>query len=292
MSREAAIAEIDAELEKLGKEIDVEEKIEEAEEEEEIEEVEVEEVKEEPKEEPKEKPPVKLEIKTDLPDGTLAYKLREEARRREAAERELEELKKPKVDKESNYEGYIEQEIGMTKAEVQELKAWKEDQERKRQEQEAREGAFTELRAYEEEAAQAFPDYVDASNFAKMEIAKSIKRLEPNITQQAWAEKTILKYAQYAGIALSEKKHPGQAIYEMAKEWGYKQEEERPQITEKPENKISIPKLAENKKKSAGMSRTGGSGSAFPTMEAVASMSNAERMKLSESDWARLEAEG
>lgn len=296
MSREEEIAKIDEELEKLGVESDEDEGEEvELEETEEEDEPEAKEEKEEPKVEAEAKPEVKLEIK-DLPDSTLGYKLREEARKREAAERELAELKKPKISKEENYEGYVDNEISATKQELAELKAWKQEQEQQRNMEAQREGAFRELRGYETEASEAFPDFQDASNYAKSMIAASIKLLEPGLSQDELAQRTIYKYAEHAALALNSKKHPGQAIYEMAHQWGYKKQEAAPEqdVTRTNERPKIVPmsKLAENKKKSSGMSGTGGNGKAFVNMDAVSSMTNAERMKLTESDWARLEAEG
>jgi hypothetical protein len=287
--REAAIAELDKQLEELGIEGEKEEKEEEIEAEEEQEEVEPAAPEEEkPIEEPK---PIELKAPAVIPDSTLGYKLREEARKREALEKELAEIKKPKIPtKEEDYEAHIEAELGMTKAELAELKAWKEKQEAERQDNEMRNGAFEELQNYENEAAQAFPDYNDASTHVKKMIATSIKVLNPTISGKELAEQTINKYAQYAALALNESKHPGQAIYEMAAQMGYSKQEpvaaERPKITARP----SLATIAENKKKSTGMH--GGSGGKMGISNAeFVNMTNAERMKLSESDWARLEAE-
>ncbi len=291
MSREEEIAKIDAELEKMGVETDTVEDIEDEEQEEQDSDDEVVEEVEKPVEEKEEKSAVKLEIK-DQPEGAGWYKAREEARKREEVERELAELKKPKIAKEENYEGYIESEIGATKAELQELKAWKQQQDQERQDKEMRDSAFRELGGYETEAAQAFDDYNAASGYAKQMIAVSLKVANPDLTQQELAEKTANKYAEYAARALNAKKHPGQAIYEMAHEWGYKKAEEKPQIIEtKQDNRPTITKIGENKKKSSGMSSAGGNGKAFMTNDALMSMTNAERMKLTPSDWARLEAE-
>lgn len=293
MSREEEIAKIDAELEKIGEKPEsTEEEVEETEEEGDSETP----AKEEPKDEPKEevKSEVKLEINTDLPAATLGYKLREADREKQALKKELEDLKKPKVAKEENYEGYIEGEIGVTKQEIAELKQWKKEQEQAKQEEQEREGAFRELRTYESEAANAFPDFPDASNYAKSMIAASIKLLEPTIQPEELAQKTLYKYAEHAALALNSKKHPGQAIYEMAHTWGYKKKEaesERPQIEVKQDNKATLATLEKNKKKSTGMSNNGGNGKAFMTNDELTKMTNAERMKLTPSDWERLEQE-
>lgn len=235
--------------------------------------------------------PVKLEVVTPAPaESTAWYKLREESRKREALEAELAELKRPKIAKEENYEGFIESEIGATKQELAELKAWKAEQERERKDKEDRDGAFRELSGYEQEAAAAFPDFNEAANYAKSMIAASIKLLEPNISAQELAEKTLNKYAQQAAMALNSKKHPGQAIYENAAAWGYKKAEpEKPKIVI--DNKPSLATLATNKKKSTGMSGSGGSGKSEIGNDELMKMSNAERMRLKPEDWARLEQE-
>lgn len=233
--------------------------------------------------------PLKLEV-TPPSESTAWYKLREETRKREAIEAELAELKRPKIAKDENYEGYIESEIGATKQELAELKAWRQEQEEKRRAEEDRDGAFRELSGYEQEAAQAFPDFKEAANYAKSMIAASIKLLNPMISQQELAEQTLNKYAQQAAIALNNKKHPGQAIYENAAAWGYKKaEEEKPKIVL--DEKTPLATLAINKKKSTGMNGSGGSGKTEIGNEELMKMSNAERMKLKPEDWARLEAE-
>lgn len=295
-AREEEIAKIDALLAAEG--VEVEETIEpEAEEEEDSE---TQEEGESPAEQEVEKPkkdkeevktePVKLEVTAPIQsESTAWYKLREETRKREAAEAALAELQRPKIAKEDNYEGFIESEIGTTKQELAELKAWKAEQEQKKRDEEDRNGAFRELHGYEQEAAQAFPDFNEASNYAKSMIAASIKLLNPAITAQELAEQTLNKYAQHAAIALNSKKHPGQAIYESAAAWGYKKTEpEKPKITiEKP----SLATLAVNKKKSTGMSGSGGSGKAEIGNDDLMKMSNAERMRLKPEDWQRLEQE-
>lgn len=235
------------------------------------------------------KPEVKLEV-APQPDSTAWYKLREETRKREAIEAELAELKRPKIAKDENYEGYIESEIGATKQELAELKAWKAEQEKKREDEENRNGAFRELQGYEQEAAQAFPDFNDAAKYVKSMIAASIKLLEPNISAQDLAEQTLYKYAQQAASALNNKKHPGQAIYENAAMWGYKRPEpEKPKIVI--DEKTPLATLAVNKKKSTGMVGSGGGGKSDIGNDELMKMSNAERMRLKPEDWARLEQE-
>lgn len=290
-AREEEIARIDALLaEENGEEIAAPEPEEEDELEEETEE---EAPAPEPAPEPAAAPePVKLEVATPAPvnESAVYYKLREEARKREALEAELAELKRPKIAKDENYEGYIESEIGATKQELAELKAWKEAQEAKRLDEENRNGAFRELHGYEQEAAQAFPDFNEAANYAKSMIAASIKLLNPTISQAELAEQTLNKYAQQAAMALNAKKHPGQAIYEAAAAWGYKKAEpEKPKIV-LPE-KTQLATLAVNKKKSTGMSGGGGSGKSEIGNDELMKMSNAERMRLKPEDWARLEQE-
>lgn len=295
-AREEEIARLDALLAaEEGEEITQEPEIEEeVEEEEEREEVEATTVVPEPKAEEKPEPvkePVKLEIAPAVSESTAWYKLREETRKREAAEAELAELKRPKIAKDENYEGFIESEIGATKQELAELKAWKEEQEAKKRDEAERDSAFRELSGYEQEAAAAFPDFNDAANYAKSMIAASIKLLNPNITTQELAEQTLNKYAQQAAIALNNKKHPGQAIYEAATQWGYKKAEpEKPKIVID-NSKTPLATLAANKKKSSGMSGGGGSGKSEIGNDELMKMSNAERMRLKPEDWARLEQE-
>lgn len=248
----------------------------------------VDEKAEEPAKEVAKEEPKKVELKVDenLPEATAWYKLRQAQKEIEALKAAKEEPKAPA--KEENYEGFIEHNLEATKAELAELKAWQEQQEEARLLEQQREAAFNELRAYEAEAEQAFPDYQAASNHAKAIIAASIKVLEPNLTQAELAQKTLYKYAEQAARALQQKKHPGQAIYELAHQMGYKKQEEKPKIEIK---KPNLDTLAKNKQKSSGMHNNGGNGKAFVGADEFLKMSNADRMKLSESDWARLESE-
>lgn len=240
----------------------------------------------------------KLELpKPELPESAGWYKAREEARKREALEAEIAALKAGKAPaKEENYEGYIEHELGATKAEIAELRAWKQQQDREREQKQIRDGAFRELSTYESQVRAVAPDFDAAASHLKALLATSIKVQNPSIAPEDLAEQTLNLYASHARDALLTGKHPGQALYEQAYEFGYKPsapEAEKP-IVVPPVNirtNPSLAKLAENKKKSSGMGSSGGNGSAFPTNEAVINMTNAERLKLSESDWARLEQE-
>lgn len=236
--------------------------------------------------------PVKLEVTTPAPaESTAWYKVRESERKQKALEEEIAELKRPKIAKDENYEGFIEAEIGTTKQELAELKAWKQEQEDKKRDDADRDGAFRELHGYEQEAAAAFPDFNEAANYAKSMIAASIKLLNPMIAPQELAEQTLNKYAQQAALALNAKKHPGQAIYEAAAQWGYKKAEpEKPKIVVD-NSKTPLATLAANKKKSTGMSGSGGSGKSEIGNDELMKMSNAERMRLRPEDWARLEQE-
>jgi hypothetical protein len=294
-AREEEIARIDALLaEENGEEVTAPE-IEEVEEEE-IEEADAPEAKADPEPEPKPEPaakiePVKLEVAAPVAESTAWYKLREETRKREAIEAELAELKRPKIAKDEDFEGFLESEIGATKQELAELKAWKEEQEAKKRDEADRDSAFRELNGYEQEAAAAFPDFNEAANYAKSMIAASIKLLNPMISAQELAEQTLNKYAQQAALALNAKKHPGQAIYEAAAQWGYKKAEpEKPKIVID-NSKTQLATLAANKKKSTGMSGSGGSGKSEIGNDELMKMSNAERMRLRPEDWARLEQE-
>jgi hypothetical protein len=237
----------------------------------------------------------KLELpKPEVSESTAWYKAREAQRRAEDAEAKLAALTNPKPPaKEENYEGYIEHELGMTKQELADLKAWKQEQQQAQQQATIRNGAFRELSAYEAQVRAQAPDFDAAANHLKALLATSIKVQNPMIAPEDLAEQTLNLYAGRARDALLSGKHPGQALYEQAFELGYAPAEPEAPKPVAPALKMpSLAKLAENKKKSSGMANSGGNGAAFPTNDAVLSMTNAERLKLTESDWARLEQEG
>jgi len=235
---------------------------------------------------------VELAAPSAAPTPQDWYKLREETRKREALEAQLEELKKAPAstapDPEEDPVGRVQHDLGATRAELQELKQWKENQEAERQRIAVVEAAFEELSGYEKEAAQALPDYTDAANYAKSLIAASIKLLEPDIAPRELAERTIHQYATVASRALRAGKHPGQAIYEFATGAGYKKADATSvATTEKARPKLTT--VAANKAKSSGMGGAGGGAKPETGVSEFLKMSNAERMKLSESDWERLE---
>lgn len=246
------------------------------------------------------------DVKTDLeelpPEGGWA-KLRWEAAeaKRKAAELErklAERDAKPAVTKEENYEAYIESEIGYTKEELREIKAKLERQEQEEKYKQTLNQATNEFIEYEKQFKVQntnVSDYEDATRHVVNTIARSIKVLNPSLDNDKVVETTRLELLKRASAALNAGKNPAAALYQQAyTDFGYnpKSVSEATLVEEKQEKKApTLAKVAENRKRSAGMAGGGSGGSGILTNDSLSTMTNAELLKLTPSDWERLERE-
>lgn len=288
MSLADAVAELDKQAgEEEVKEVEVEEK------EEEESPAKEEEIKVEKTEE-KQVEPAKIEIPKIEPTPTDWYKLREETRRREAAEAEIERLKAappaPPPDREENPVGFIQHEVGVTKADLAELKEWKQKKEAEDNQKALVSGAVGEFLNFENQFKTQAPDYDERASYVSNRIQENVRFQNPGFSDAQVKSAAAHMLLNRASLAAQQGLNPAAALYAEAERMGYRKAEEVE--TKSTEKGTTLAKLAENKKKSTGMSGNGGNGKAFVGNDEFLKMTNAERMKLSESDWARLEAEG
>lgn len=221
-----------------------------------------------PKEEPKAEEPAKTEpVEEPKPEplsrdaiSRLRFEASEAKRQAREAQEELERLKNPpKVipAKEENYEGHVEGRIETVEERVarleRELAAEKEEAAAKRELQ----GAINEMSTYEEAYSQKVPHYNDAAKHVQRVIAASIKLLEPTISPEKLAEKTIKTYLGKAAAAYQQGIDPAAAIYQEATKLGYAYKPAEPEAKDPKQDNFR--KVAENKKRS-GMAGTSGSG--------------------------------
>lgn len=283
-----ALAEVEeAEKNELGVEVETPEP-EEEEPQEEIKET----IKEEPKEEPKKEPePVKVE--EEKPDASVFYKLRQEAKKREELERELAELKQPKQaipSADDDIEGHLQGEIRELKETVGNLTGIVGMTLHEKKEEQELESAFSVLGQFEKRLESDKPDYQQARNHIARIYAEEYKLKNPNMSEKQLVQAVAGEIINVADYAAANGKDPASFIYERASLYGYRPEvKEAKQEPAKKQPDLS--KIAANKEKSAGMASGAGSGVAHGiTFEALEGMSTEERMKLSDSDWARLGA--
>jgi hypothetical protein len=278
-----ALAEVEeAEKNELGVEVETPEPKEEVE-------APQEEAKEAPKEEPKPEP---AKVEEEKPDASVFYKLRQAAKKREELERELAELKQPKPtipDANDDIEGHLTAKVAQLEGTLnnvlgvvgQDLLAKKEEQEL--------ESAFSVLGQFEKRLESEKPDYQQARNHIARIYAEEYKLKNPNMTEKQLVQAVAKEIINVADYAAANGKDPASFIYERASLYGYRQELKQEAKQEPVKKQPDLSKIAANKEKSAGMASGAGSGAAHGlTFEALENMSTEERMKLSDSDWARV----
>lgn len=285
---EEEVALLEAQLAKeSGQEVVPEEPIEEAEE---IEEEQTA-VKEEPKEEPKEeqKPEQKEQPVDNAAIARMRWEAAEERRKREALEAEIAALKnpaKPLPDKEENWEAHAEARIETTEERLKRLEEELAAERAKKEASSNIEQAKQEFDQYEQIFKKDQPEYEDARTFLVQNIARSIKMLNPYATTKdiiSGVETALLTRGRDAVLAGV---NPAAAIFQEAKAIGYTKQEQKQEPA-----KPKLEKLATNRPKTAGMAGSGGGSNPLPTVESALKLSNAEFSRLSEADFARLEAE-
>jgi hypothetical protein len=247
-----------------------------------------EEAKEEPKEEPKPEP---VKVEEEKPDASVFYKLRQEAKKREELERELAELKQPKQampSADDDIEGHLTAKVAQLEGTLnnvlgvvgQDLLAKKEEQEL--------ESAFGVLSQFEKRLESDKPDYQQARNHIARIYAEEYKLKNSNMTEKQLVQAVAKEIINVADYAAANGKDPASFIYERASLYGYRPEVKQ-EKQEPAKKQPDLARLAANKEKSAGMASGAGSGAAHGiTFEALENMSTEERMKLSDSDWARV----
>lgn len=261
----------------------------------------IEEAKEEPVEpvieEPQKEPVVveepKQEEKPVVDNATIArlrYEAAEARRKAEALAKENEELKSPKPElppKEENWEGHTEGRIETVEQRLARLERELEEERAEKATKSTIEAAKEEFNAYEEAFKPKAPDYEDARTYLVQNIAASLRILNPAITQKDLIEGVQHQLLVRGRNAVLAGANPAELIYQEAKQIGF-QAPTKETVKEKPSNLSAV---NENKKRSAGMAGNSTGENATPTPETILKMSNAEISRMTESDWAALEAE-
>jgi hypothetical protein len=140
--------------------------------------------------------------------------------------------------------------------------------------------AQNELLGYEDQFKKDHADYEDVKKYYVNTLAFSIKSLNPKITNDALVKavnnQILLNASQFYNDGYA---NPVEALYESAKELGYRPPKEEKEVEEK---KPDLSKVAKNRERNAGMAGAGGSGGKSELTKRYAAT------EMTSQEWARL----
>lgn len=214
----------------------------------------------------------------------------------------VEELSKPKADKEpqdpepsktEDPTAWLEWEARQARkearkaTEIAEKASEKLEQtERSRANEALHKAAVAELGQFDTQMAQKSPEYAEARQFYVNSVGYSIKRLNPNISNEALVRAVEHHLVQKAvGFMKEGWDNPAEALFEQVKAEGWK-----PQPKEQEEKKPDLDRINKNRSRNAGMagaSGSGGSGEVTPQYAAT-EMTTAQWAKLPTSERMRI----
>lgn len=173
-------------------------------------------------------------------DSAAMARLRAEAaankRRADEAERRYAESQKPKApaadpakaanpdpepDKDADPEAHIRWELRQAKSQLQGLTEWRQQQETKTQRETMRREAVEDFTNHEDVFKAQAADYEDVSRFFLSQVAAGIRIMNPNIAGPQLNEAVQNHVLRLAGQAQAQGYNPVEALYHMAKGWGY-----------------------------------------------------------------------
>ena len=162
---------------------------------------------------------------------------------------------------------------------IDEFKTWKKEQEAVKSSEKLKNDARREVSVYEDQLRKSATDYDDVKNWYVHALATSIKIVNPKITNDRLIEavdnRLLTRIAELQGEGYE---NPVEAMYVEVKNMGY-----QPKAAEKEEKKIEpdLDKVANFRKRNAGMAGAGGGGAESEITPTVATkMTNAEFAKL------------
>jgi len=227
-----------------------------------------------------EKPPVKED--EEPKKGSAYARMRRENRMlaerlaaieadKERERKEEEERKKaiedPEPNKDDNYEGWLEwrdrqleKTVLTVSQQLEELRAWKQNQEAETEQKTIYSAAVEEFSGYERQFASKVPDYKDAAQHARAILKTSIAVLYPDATPEQLERATNAKVLEFASNAVKNGLNPAEEVYKIAKSrFGYVQRQEEDKQDQKGKPNLKV--IERNKKRSASALNAGGQGS-------------------------------
>jgi len=166
------------------------------------------------------------------------------------------------------------------KSEIAQLKESIQKEQKAKQEAEIIEQAKLEFTTYESQFAPTVKDYEDVAQFMFRRVAESLAVVNPSLSQQDLVDATQRHILQLAANYHAQGLNPAEELYFDAKDkFGYKAKEEAPK-----EVKRDLTKVANNRRRNAGMASVTGGSQPQVTKEMAAKMSIAEFAQLSQED--------
>lgn len=257
--------------------------------------------------EPKDGDPVEEEPKKDEPvaDNAAMARLRREAaaekRRADALEAKIAqqapapeqkpaqpEAVEPNIDEDPI--GWVKWNNAQKDKEISDLRSRLQSQETQTQRTEVTARAVSELTSLEADFRTTTPDYDAVSSHMIDEVTKSVRRLNPSLSQAqvmaAVQQHVLTTAAGYAKRGLN----PVEEMYHLTKEqYGYKEPEKQAE-DRAPVQRPDLKKVADSRARNAGMVGAKGAGGkpSTITLEVAADMSPSEWAKLSDTQKERL----
>lgn len=209
----------------------------------------------------------------------------------------------PEPNKQENYQAWLEWKLAQNDNTAQEqrtlisqLKKIIDDRQQADRQQQIINQAFDEFNNYEESYKTKNPDYVNATQFAREQYAKSIKILYPQMTAKQIERAIEHEILKFAGGCVQKGLDPAEELYDMAIErFGYVKQDapDAAEETPKPAKpaKPNLKAISANKKRSASPLAGGGQGGSIPvTSEMFENMTLGDYARLTKDQLMQLEA--
>ncbi len=187
-------------------------------------------------------------------------------------------------------EAHLRWELAQTRETVKSLKEREEKREATERQNNLKQGAIKAFEKYENDFSPTVNDYQAVTTHGLNQIASSIRTLNPQLKGEDLQEAVRRQVLRLAAIAEQQGYDPAEHFYEQSKSWGY--QEPKPEVKQdEPEQKTSVKRMAEHKKKTAGsLSHGGKSGNAPLSREAFKNMGFADFAKLTPRELQELES--
>ena len=212
-------------------------------------------------------------------------------------------------DKATNPEAWKEWKIGQLEAKQNEINQRFEAQAKIEQETKVFREAIGEFNQIRDDYISKNPDYIPAFTHGFDAYAKSIKMMNPSLSNQQITGMIDRELLKFAGQCVAKGLNPAEELYDMAIErFGYapnsaktskNTEEEQEPVHEAPKGiqreapRPNLRNIANNRKRSASpLVGAGQTGKGQLTKEGAANMTLGEMMELDPADWAELERMG
>lgn len=244
--------------------------------------------KEEPKVEEKEKTPTDYSKERQARKDRLAADLAAAKARIAALEANLKPAEQPKQvtdqepNKQTNPTEWADWRVRQTEKKLAPQLEWIEEQKAAKSKDDLFTRATAEMAVYEDQLRQSNPDYNEVKDWYGSMLATSIKIVNPDISQPDLVKAVDNRLLSMAAKNMTDGyENPVEPIYLAAKKLGWQPRQKEEPKQEKEEISPDMDKVAQLRKRNAGMAGSGGSGGEGEVTARVAvTMTNREFAKL------------